>query len=265
MSTAVYELPGEALVVKRYTGESRWKQAKEVHVYSLLAGVAGAPSVVHIDTARGVTVLTRVPGEPLSSVRVDTIEDVYRQIGELQAAVHTITQPAFGYLTTSLLDPAPDNTAYMSERFATKLAEFADRDGDPAIHRLASEYVAERSDLLGNCAGAVLCHNDLHEGNVLVEQGTDGWRVTGLVDVENAIAADPLMDLAKTVQYDLTRSPGKVAGLLAGYGPLPPDGPARLTLYRLFHALELWDWFAEIVNTEPLAAIAADIRELASP
>jgi aminoglycoside phosphotransferase (APT) family kinase protein len=206
-----------------------------------------------------------VPGEPLSSVRVSWVEDVYRQIGALQAAVHAVTQPAFGYLTTELLDPAPDNTAYMTERFATKLAEFADRGGDPAVHRLASEYVASRSDLLGRCAGPVLCHNDLHEGNVLVERDGARWWVTGFVDVENAIAADPLMDLAKTVQYDLARSPVKAAALLAGHGPLPADGLARIELYRLFHALELWDWFARIGNTGPLAGIAEDIRELASP
>jgi hypothetical protein len=42
VSTAVYEIPGE--VVKLYTGESWWKQAKEIHVYSLLAGAGGARS-----------------------------------------------------------------------------------------------------------------------------------------------------------------------------------------------------------------------------
>jgi hygromycin-B 7''-O-kinase len=82
----------------------------------------------------------------------------------------------------------------------------------------------------------VLCHNDVHEGNVLVAPAGDGWRVTG---------------------FD------EFAGLLAGYGPLPADGLARIELYRLYHALELWDWFAEIGDTGPLDGIAADIRELA--
>jgi hygromycin-B 7''-O-kinase len=263
VSTAVYEIPGE--VVKRYAGESRWKQAKEIHVYSLLADVAGVPSVTHVDTDRGVTVMTRVPGSPLADAPANAMGDLYRQLGAVQAAVHRIAQPAFGYLTTEVLDPAPHNTAYMTSCFERKLAEFLSRGGSPAIHRLARERVAERAGLFGLCAGPVLCHNDLHEGNVLVEPAGGGWRVTGFVDVENAIAADPLMDLAKTIQYDLTRSPVKVAGLLAGYGPLPADGLARIELYRLYHALELWDWFAEIGNTGPLDSIAADIRELASP
>lgn len=259
----MYEIPGE--VVKLYTGESWWKQAKEIHVYSLLAGAGGAPSVTHVDTEHGVTVLTRVPGSPLAYAPEDAMRDLYRQLGEVQATMHRIAQPAFGYLTTEVLDPAPHNTAYMTRQFEVKLAEFAARGGDPEIHRLARDRVAERSGLFGLCAGPVLCHNDLHEGNVLVEPAGDGWRVTGVVDVENAIAADPLMDLAKTIQYERTRSPVKVAGLLAGYGPLPADGLARIALYRLYHALELWDWFAEIGNTGPLDGIAADIRELASP
>jgi hypothetical protein len=37
-----------------------------------------------------------------------------------------------------------------------------------------------------------------------------------------------------------------------------------LALYRLYHALELWLWFASIGNTRPLPAIAHDIRALAS-
>jgi len=263
VSTAVYTLPD--VVVKRYTGESRWKQAKELHVYSLMADVPGVPSIVEVDRSCGVTVMTRVPGTPLASAPVEAMGDLYRQLGSLQAAMHRVGQPAYGYLTTEVLDPAPTNTAYMTRQFAVKLAEFAERGGSVAIHALASKCVAERSGLFGSCAGAVVCHNDLHEGNVLVERAGAGWRVTGFVDVENAVAADPLMDLAKTIQYELTRSPVKVAGLLAGYGPLPADGPARIELYRLYHALELWDWFARIGNTGPLDGIAEDIRELASP
>lgn len=65
------------------------------------------------------------------------------------------------------------------------------------------ERVTAGTHLFAACGCAVLCHNDLHEGNVLV----DGvGAVTGFIDVENMIAADPLIDLAKTLQYDLTAS-----------------------------------------------------------
>jgi hygromycin-B 7''-O-kinase len=50
----------------------------------------------------------------------------------------------------------------------------------------------------------VLCHNDFHEGNILADRDQRrGWQVTGFIDVENDIAADPLMNLAKTDCYSI--------------------------------------------------------------
>jgi hygromycin-B 7''-O-kinase len=40
-----------------------------------------------------------------------------------------------------------------------------------------------------------------HEGNVLVAVEEGKWRVTGIVDVENAVSALPLLDIAKTDYY----------------------------------------------------------------
>jgi hygromycin-B 7''-O-kinase len=269
LPTRLCRVDDEDRHVKRYADADRWKQAKEVHVYALLAahGVTTIPDVVDVDTDTATTTLTTLPGVTVADAGLgqDAERDVYRQIGGLLADLHRIPQPEFGYLTTELVDPEPHNTAYMTRQFRRKLAEFAERGGDREVHRLATERVAERSGLFGMCTGAVLCHNDLHEGNVLVTPAGDGWRVTGFVDVENAIAADPLLDLAKTVQYDLSRSPAKFAGLVEGYGRLPSDGLARIALYRLYHALELWDWFAQIGNTGPLDDIQADIRALATP
>jgi hygromycin-B 7''-O-kinase len=259
----VVALRSGRVYVKSYPDESRWKQAKEVHVYGLLAahGVGPIPEVVQVDTERANTTLTLLPGRPLSEASPSVMRTAYRQVGALLARLHRITMPAFGYLVTELVDPRPDNTTYMTDRFATKLAEFDSLGGDPELYAAVRARVAERAGLFASCGRPVLCHNDLHEGNVLVDEaGT----VTGLIDVENAIAADPVMDLAKTLQYDLHRSPVKRAGLLDGYGPLPADGLARVELYRLYHALELWDWFALIGNTDPLPGIAEDIRQLAT-
>lgn len=53
-----------------------------------------------------------------------------------------------------------------------------------------------------------------------------------------------------------------MGGLIDGYGELPPDGPERIVLYRVYHALELWDWFKSIGTHESLDAIAADLEAL---
>jgi hygromycin-B 7''-O-kinase len=47
-----------------------------------------------------------------------------------------------------------------------------------------------------------------------------------------------------------------------GYGPCGQAWADRLAIYRLYHALELWDWFASIGQTRPLGGLAGDMRVL---
>jgi fructosamine-3-kinase len=70
------------------------------------------------------------------------------------------------------------------------------------------------------------------------------------------------LDLAKTQSYSIHGDEAKLSGFLDGYGPLPHDWTDRVRLYRLYHALELWDWFASIGNVSPLPSITEDIRAL---
>ncbi|HEX3731772.1 MAG TPA: phosphotransferase [Mycobacteriales bacterium] len=67
--------PDDALIVKVYANKWRWKQAKEVHVYRLLAqhNVGPAPAILRVESAGGLlehafTVMTLLPGQPLSEI-----------------------------------------------------------------------------------------------------------------------------------------------------------------------------------------------------
>ncbi|QNP76167.1 aminoglycoside phosphotransferase family protein [Streptomyces roseirectus] len=265
----------EPVVIKIYDGQWRWKQEKEIYVYRLLQqhGVGPVPVVLHHGDADNVlgrcyTVMTMLRGRPLSDVShaLDraSLREIYRQIGGCLAAVHQIPRDAYGYLTTRVLDPEPTNTAYMTRQFHKKLGEYAGHGGDAALATAVEAKVARRAELFGACHHAVLCHNDFHEGNVLVVEDGGGWQISGFIDVENAIAADPLMDLAKTDYYSVRDNQDKREALCNGYGTLPADWSERVGLYRLYHALELWDWFASIGNTAPLESIADDIRRMAA-
>lgn len=276
--SAVYEVrcadPAHSAILKVYAPEWAWKQAKEVHVYGLLAGLDGltVPSVLRHapeggPDGRAVTILSLLEGVPLSeaSAEMDAaqIAAAYRAMGAALAAVHRIGQDTYGYLTDRVLDPLPDNGSYMRRQFAKKLKEFDELGGERSLHDAVARRVERDGALFDRCSSAVLCHNDLHEGNVLVARAADGWRVTGVIDVENAIAGDPLIDLAKTDYYSLGRGEPERAALLDGYGALPNAGMAGLELYELYHALELWDWFSSLGTTGPLAGIAADMARLA--
>jgi hygromycin-B 7''-O-kinase len=253
---------GPQLIVKVYPPESTWKQAKEIHIYGLLAHDLGdaVPQVVRAepsdktDETDAFTVLTKLDGLPLSETSPPDWRPIYRQLGALLAKIHSIRQPAYGYLTDQILDPLPTNALYMRRQFATKLDEF---HGDPVLKQQIAQYVEQHAAFFEHNVHPVLCHNDFHEGNVLVDPQT--WQVRGFVDVENAIAADPLMDLAKTDYYSIQDDKTKLDGLLDGYGELPLDWRERTTLYRLYHALELWDWFHSIGTVDPLDSIAGDL------
>lgn len=273
----VYEVrctePTATVIVKIYDEQWRWKQAKEVHVYNVLNqhNIGSVPKILHTEhntqtIGSTFTVMTVVPGQPLSHIVADldsvNTTRIYRQLGANLSAIHRIQQHCYGYLTTEVIDPEPNNTAYMTRQFTKKLREFRQLGGDPHLHDAINSYVEPRIESFARCTAPVLCHNDFHEGNVLIHPGPEGWEVSGFIDVENAIAADPLIDLAKTDYYAVQGNADKRAGLLEGYGPLPDDWPDRLALYRLYHALELWDWFAFIGNTSPLPGIAEDIRTM---
>jgi aminoglycoside phosphotransferase (APT) family kinase protein len=252
----------DPLIVKVYAPEWAWKQAKEVHVYRLLATELNGsiPRVIHADEHDAFTVLTKLDGVPLSEFEPPDWRATYVELGQLLARVHRIPQPAYGYLTDRILDPLPDNDQYMRRQFAKKLDEFEQLGGDQALGEKISSFVNRHRGLLANNEAAVLCHNDFHEGNVLVDPVTG--RVTGFIDVENAIAADPLIDLAKTVSYSIRGNADKLAGLIDGYGALPTDWEDRLRLYRVYHSLELWDWFRSIGETTHLESIAAELAGL---
>jgi hygromycin-B 7''-O-kinase len=253
---------GNPLIVKVYTPEWAWKQAKEVHIYDLLAAEldGSIPHVVHTNADDRFTVLTKLEGVPLSELDPPDWRATYQQLGGLLAAVHRIPQPAYGYLTDRIIDPLPDNDQYMRRQFAKKLHEFDELGGSSTLGAKIATYVDRHQELLANNQAAALCHNDFHEGNVLVDPAT--WRVTGFIDVENAIAADPLIDLAKTASYSIRGNAAKLAGLVDGYGELPADWADRILLYRVYHSLELWDWFRSIGETAHLDGIAMELAEL---
>ncbi len=227
--STVYEVrcsePTASVIVKIYDEQWRWKQAKEVHVYRMLDhhDIGAAPKILYAEPDRRVigavfTVMTVVPGQPLSEVsaglhRTDIIR-IYRRVGASLSAIHRIQQDHYGYITTEVIDPEPDNSTYMIRQFTKKLREFRHLGGDSRLHDAIGRYLDPRIETFARCATPVLCHNDFHEGNVLIQAGPDGSEVSGFIDVENAIAADPLIDLAKTDYYAVQGDVDKRTGLV---------------------------------------------------
>jgi hygromycin-B 7''-O-kinase len=260
----------QAFVLKMYPDDLRWKMAKEVFVFGLVEHILGLPTpeVLVADDSGALMpepylIMRKLPGtlagSEMASLDLRDIERVYEQVGAILRTFHEVTFDSFGYISTEVVDGHLTNAGYMEHQFAKKIREFAELGGNPQIRRGAERTVASTAFLLAECSQAVLCHDDLHEWNLLVEERDSDWRVCGVLDVENAVAGDPLLDLAKTDYYSVRGDRVKHRGLLNGFGLLPPRGEEIMRLYRLYHALELWDWFASTGKDEPLDGIAQDI------
>jgi hygromycin-B 7''-O-kinase len=270
----VTTLSGSNFIVKVYPETYGWKLAKEVFVYNRLSTIDGLPTpvVIGADDTRSIIdanflVLSKLPGVMLSTavdVSIDDQTDACRQLGTHLRAIHTLTFDQFGYLSTGVVAGHSTNSEYMRFQFDKKLSEFRTLDGDAAVATAIERFVDERVAVLDVCMTASLCHDDVYENNILVEHTQDGLLLTGLLDVENAVAADPLIDLSKTWLYSIRSASHKWRGLIEGYGALGDRAAERLDLYRLYHSLELWDWFAQTGYRAGVDSVTPDLVEFSS-
>ncbi len=271
--SAVYEVrcADRELIVKIYPDVLAARLHKEARVYELLRGSgASCPEMVHWDVSRrdlphAYAVMTKVPGRPLSEVSgglaAGEVAGLYREMGRTLRAVHGVRVERFGPIDGP---QESSNEAYVGGQLDLRLAQFTEFGGDAGLHAELSAHVARHRHLVARCDSPVLCHNDFHERNVMVA-GEDGpgspLRMTGVIDMENALGGDPLMDLARTDYFAVRGDAERRRYLLEGYGDLPDDWAERLAFYRLCHALEQWHWLATLGETAALPVIAEQLRE----
>jgi aminoglycoside phosphotransferase (APT) family kinase protein len=278
---AVYEITfasdtQASLVLKAYPDALHWKMQKEVTVLGLVGDCLSvpAPHILFADDSKRLLdlnfiVMTKLHGSKLGlggledTLAPDQLRSAYEQIGQLLREFHRIPMDAFGYIgATGILTPHATNHAYLTHQFKRKLGQFVEHGGAASLAQKIAAYAAQRDQLLHACSRAVLCHNDLHAGNLLATVTDRGLRLTGVLDFEGALAGDPLMDVAKACFYlgEETKR-----ALLAGYGNITRDHWSEtLDLYHLYFVLELWCWMAEIGNREPLNKLATDLEKLSA-
>jgi aminoglycoside phosphotransferase (APT) family kinase protein len=254
---SVYELwdgTGDSYVLKVYRPELAGKREKEILLCALVRERTGVPAPDVVPVEPRAAAMSRLPGVALRLLALEgsELEAVWRQAGRLLRELHTIEFERFGYIETGVTVPADTNLEYMRRRIAGKIAQ-----GPPALRESLARHFAQREQAFAGCEQAVLCHNDAHDANLLVEDG----RITGLVDWENAVAADPILDLAKAHAFSDGASEATLAALVEGYGPLRPDWRQAFDLYVLDHLLELWVWLAHVGRTEPLELIERGLRD----
>ncbi|WP_158088633.1 phosphotransferase family protein [Thermoactinospora rubra] len=155
---------------------------REATLLAALARVATlpVPEVVEADPARGVLVVRKLPGVPLSERPAHDPVRLAAVLGEFLSALHRsgLEAPAVSGTLPGLLRRA----GHDYREIATRLPAGARR----AVEAFLSAAPPEEA------AVAAFCHNDLGDEHVLLEAG----EVTGVIDWSDAAVGDPARDFA---------------------------------------------------------------------
>jgi aminoglycoside phosphotransferase (APT) family kinase protein len=188
-----------------------------------------------------VLVLSRLPGANLSDVRGAIGQGpaeraVHVELGEVAGRLHSLTAPGFGYpfrgqrlwgrTWPEAFEAMVAAVLRDAERFSVEL---------PVAPARVSELVQASREALAEVATPSLVHWDLWDGDLLV--GTVGGvpRLTGIVDGERALYADPVMELPSLARV-LDSDDGLVAGYVSTGRRLgsSPRSDLRLALYYVY-------------------------------
>ncbi|MBB3594145.1 Ser/Thr protein kinase RdoA (MazF antagonist) [Rhizobium sp. BK529] len=246
----------EPLVLKIYPDDPEWGPANEKLVAGWIRKLTPlAPKWLEIDESRSLlplryALLPLLPGRSLRDWMAETdIEQAYRQMGALLRNIHAMSMPAYGYLLGYGINrPMPTNADYMTSAFEDVFRRFRDLGGDADLGRRLQLLSEANFGLLQQSSGAVLCHDDFHQGNVLALRNDSGrLQLSGLIDFGNARAADRFFDLAKALFCSAHEDPRSYKPILEGYGSVDhPDIGRTLWLYTLFHRLSMWCWLMKL-------------------
>ncbi|GAA3220942.1 phosphotransferase family protein [Oerskovia jenensis] len=198
------------------------------------------PRVVHSDFSRSVLdgdalVVTFLDGavwNTLPPLDDDATARVHHDLGAFMARLHTVTGDTFGY-------PAPASgmsAATWPQAFGLMvealLADAGTWGVDLPVEALRA-VVARHHDALAEVTVPRLVHADLWPGNLFLSDATSGSldapsppRLSGVIDTERCLWADPLYELAGADQLGLGPvPPALAAGYRAAGGHLPVDEP----------------------------------------
>lgn len=212
--------------------------AAEVDALERVAGALpiATPRLVDAGARDGwsYVVMTRLPGRPLSAcwdeVPAAALPGLLRAMGAVLAALHALPTPSEGPL-------AVDWAGFVAAESVACVARQA-RWGVPPHLVEGIPRALARADVGSPCELRLL-HGDLHGGNLLVAPGPAGCAPTGVIDLGDAQAGDPLLDLVTPALLCARGRAPLLGALLDGYGLEPASrGPAlraRLLAYAVLH------------------------------
>jgi Ser/Thr protein kinase RdoA (MazF antagonist) len=164
-------------------------------------------------------IMSRVAGGPIAAGSA-----AFREAGVRLRRLHDAKLTGFGWLAGASRDERGDLAPVHGSWLGFLKGILADARGLAHAYAVAAEVAEAAAAAVDEHAGALaavevgsLCHGDLKAAHVL----TDEDRITGVIDWGDAVAGDPLWDVARLAHR---ADAGSVSLLLEGY---EPDSPMR--------------------------------------
>src|SRR5262245_1013261 len=283
-SLNVLRLSGGRRLVLRIYERDPAACAKEVDLLELVRPTVPVPDVVWAERAGWddlppCALLTFVEGITLRALKErgdgEAMARACRDVGRVLARIGAYELPRGGVIGPGLevgapllegADPVP---RFLEASVASAAA--AQRIG-PELGRRVCDVAWEWARRLAEIdVDQRLVHCDFGSPNLLVSESDGGWRVSGVLDWEFAVAGSPLVDLGHFLRYERRerplREPHFTRGFLDAGGTLPDDWRPLSRVLDLVALCEMLSREAlpQSVATELVDLVAASVTEVRSP
>jgi len=262
--------PKKKLVLRIYP-KDEWKAKKEEFLYNLISRKTDVPvPKVHMaDISKKILpkafiLYSKIEGENLDIYYKKTKDTkVMAKAGEIIAKIHSIKFPSYGWIMGKKIEPRfsrwSDFMSYDIDEKLSKLSKIKKFPKD-MIYRII-DYFIENKNLLNIKKEPCLLHKDYHFSHIFVKDG----RISGIIDMEWAIAGHSELDLAKSKWFMFEKFPEIANQFLDGYkryGDISIKFGKREKMYRCILLVGLIGLSYEIKNRKWLNYNIKKIKEI---
>ena len=167
--------------------------------------------------------------------------DIFRQLGEATAALHSLCYPQFGEVdSASPLSLWGKGLGEEADCLSALTARAWRRIANPAHADLFATVLQAHAGDFAGLTEPRLTHDDLNPSNLLLVPGDepeDDWRLAAVLDFGSAWAGCPESDIARLELWRDMMDDGFTEGYTASL-PIAADYPKRRPIYQLLWCLE---------------------------
>jgi len=204
-----------------------WKIRKEEYLYNLIRKKTDVPIPKVIKAGRDYLLMTKIRGRELDVSN----EALVKKAGEYLAKIHSIKFPSYGWIIRDKIKPKFKNWIdFVKYDMDLKFKNIPKKD--EWLKDVIKHILKEHRSLFNVKDGPCLLHKDYHSSHILVDKG----KISGIIDIEWAMAGHNEMDLVKSLLWMFEDKPKLEKVFLEGYkkyGHVSKEFGDRRKIYNL--------------------------------